>query len=398
MGKCESVMVRKSLLMKLLPFPCYTCGSPSPRMASSPHPSPLLPLHVDSPITPPSSSSSMPKFSSTSALNPHQFELLDLLARSDHLAPIPLTEQQVGFCREAFHRLAKKLNVVGGRRTIAREFDSLLVDRTQMNKFLARATIGRLEANQRRNRYLDVLPYDDTRVPLEVPVNSSGLVSSYINASYVVDPVHENLPKFIATQGPLQNTMVDFWEMVAQQQCPVIVMLTGFVDQHNKMVKCDNYFPTQIQEFQIHGRFKITNKFSKVSESAVARHLLEIEHHQATPVPVLHIQYLDWPDNGIPASTVSVQEMFKILYRIPPNFGPYVVHCSAGIGRTGTFCTIDHTLRRILLGDLSAVDIENTVRNFRQQRFGMVQTREQYLFCYTTVIAELQDLISKKEV
>ncbi|MCO5612282.1 hypothetical protein L7F22_066547 [Adiantum nelumboides] len=116
----------------------------------------------------------------------------------------------------------------------------------------------------------------------------------------------------------------------------------------------------------------------------------------ALPIPVLHMQ-LDWPDYGIPSSTASVREMVRTLYKVPSNFGPFVVHCSAGIGRTGTYCTIDHTLRRILFGDMTAVDIECTVRRFRQQRLGMVQTREQYAFCYTAVITELQDLLSKYE-
>lgn len=369
-------------------------------MAASPLPNSVTHFNVDSPVTPPSSSG-IRKYSAVPPRSPDRIELLWHLVRSPDHKQIPLTEEQIGYCREALTRLTKKLNATGRRRTIDKEFDSLLSDRMQVNKFLARTAIGRLDVNQPKNRYMDVLPYDDTRVILEAPLNSSGLVSSYINASYVVDPVHENLPKFIATQGPLQNTAVDFWEMVLQQQCPVVVMLTGLVDQQNKMVKCENYFPTQAHECQVHGRIKVTNKCSKILESAVALRLLEIENLQVedcVPVPVLHVHYLDWPDYGIPASTVPVREMFKTLYRIPSNFGPFVAHCSAGIGRTGTFCTIDHTLRRILIGDLSSVDMENTVRHFRQQRLGMVQTRDQYSFCYTTVITELQDLISKQGV
>lgn len=369
-------------------------------MAASPHPSRVgAGGNAGSPMTPPSSA--VRKFSSVPATSSDRIDLLWRLATSsNHEADrVPLTHQQVGFCQEALSRLIKKLNVSGRgrRRIIDKEFDSLLSDRLQMNKILACATVGRLESNLPKNRYLDVLPYDDTRVLLEEKSNGSGLMSSYINASYVVDSTHETLPKFIATQGPLPNTNADFWEMVVQQQCPVIVMLTGLVDQHNKMVKCDNYFPPQLQESQTHGLFKITNKCTTISESAVVQRCLEIEHLQPedpAPIPVLHMQ-LDWPDYGIPTSTVAVREMFKTLYKVPSNFGPFVVHCSAGIGRTGTYCTIDHTLRRILLGDMSAVDLETTVRHFRQQRVGMVQTREQYAFCYTAVIAELQDLISK---
>lgn len=370
----------------------------SAAMAGSPHPSTGVgagSLHISSPVTPPSSV--VRKFSSVPPTSSSRVELLQNLA-SGPSPSIPLTPEQVGFCQEALSRLSKKLNISGRgrRRIIDQEFDALLSDRLQVNKMIACTSVGRLESNLPKNRYLDVLPYDDTRVILEA-INHPGLASTYINASYVVDSTHEILPKFIATQGPLPNTNADFWEMVVQQQCPVIVMLTGLVDQTNKMVKCDNYFPAQSQESLTHGRFKITNKCTKMSENSVIHRLLEIDHVQpdaAAPIPVLHMQ-LDWPDYGIPSSTVSVREMFKTLYKVPSNFGPFVVHCSAGIGRTGTYCTIDHTLRRILLGDTTAVDLESTVRRFRQQRLGMVQTREQYAFCYTSVIAELQDLVSK---
>eukprot|EP00250_Pteridium_aquilinum_P005303 c15418_g1_i2 orf=470-1588(+) len=371
-------------------------------MAGSPYPSTAAGadgLHMNSPVTPPSSV--VRKFSSVPPTSSNRVELLQQLASCPALDPIPLTPQQVGFCQEALSRLVKKLNVSerGRRRIIDREFDALLSDRLQVNKLTACTTIARLESNVPKNRYLDVLPYDDTRVILEEKSNRPA--SSYINASYVVDSTHKTLPKFIATQGPLPNTNVDFWEMVVQQQCPVIVMLTGLIDQNNKMVKCDNYFPAQSQEFLTHGMFKITNKCTTMSENSVVHRLLEIEHLQpdaaAPPISVLHLQ-LDWPDYGIPSSTVSVREMVKSLYKVPSNFGPFVVHCSAGIGRTGTYCTIDHTLRRILLGDMTAVDLESTVRRFRQQRLGMVQTREQYAFCYTAVIAELQDLVSNSGV
>ncbi|KAI5070203.1 hypothetical protein GOP47_0014546 [Adiantum capillus-veneris] len=373
----------------------------SASMDGSPHPSAAAAVGgivVNSPVTPPSSV--IRKFSNVSPTSSDRVELLQHLALSPAMdfSSIRLTQQQLDFCKEALVRLLKKLNVSSRnhRRIIDREFDVLLSDRLQVNKILACTTIGRLESNLPKNRYLDVLPYDDTRVLLEEIAN--GRTSSYINASYVVDPTHESLPKFIATQGPLPNTNADFWEMVVQQQCPVIVMLTGLVDESNKMVKCDNYFPAKPQESLTYGRFRITNKGTTISQNAAAYRLLEIEHVQpgaAAPIPVLHMQ-LDWPDYGIPTSTASVREMVRTLYEVPSNFGPFVVHCSAGIGRTGTYCTIDHTLRRIILGDMTAVDLESTVRRFRQQRLGMVQTREQYAFCYKAVIAELQDLLTTR--
>ncbi|MCO5612283.1 hypothetical protein L7F22_066548 [Adiantum nelumboides] len=262
----------------------------SAAMEGSPHPSAAARVGgtvVNSPVTPPSSI--VRKFSDVSPTSSDRVELLQRLALSPTSDPfsLSLTSQQLSFCKEALVRLQKKLNASSRNRhrIIDREFDVLLSDRLQVNKLLACTTIGRLECNLPKNRYLDVLPYDDTRVLLEEIPN--GRTSSYINASYVVDPTHEPLPKFIATQGPLPNTNVDFWEMVVQQQCPVIIMLTGLVDESNKMVKCDNYFPARPQEFLTHGRFRIMNKSTTISQNSVVYRLLEIEQFQV-PEKYLH--------------------------------------------------------------------------------------------------------------
>ncbi|KAH7284277.1 hypothetical protein KP509_34G046600 [Ceratopteris richardii] len=342
--------------------------------------------HIESPITPHSLTAC--KLTGVSPSSQRVEVIHDLLSFPFRESPISLTGIQLDYCKEALNQLSKKqtaFRIIRGN-TVDREFDSLCSERMQVEKFLSCTSVGRLEINLQKNRYLDIIPYDDTMVLLR---GSDGQ-TSYINASYVVDPLHETLPKFIATQGPLPNTNADFWEMVMQQQSPVIVMLT--------LKKCDNYFPSESHAFVTFGNIQVTNKETTISQNGVIYRLLEAKYLQpdaAISLLVLHMQ-LDWPDFGIPSSTAAVREMFRTLYKVPSNSGPFVVHCSAGIGRTGTFCTIDHTLRRVLLGDKAAVDIMKTVWQFRMQRFGMVQTKEQYVFCYKAVIEELQNLLDKQ--
>lgn len=255
---------------------------------------------------------------------------------------------------------------------------------------LLNATVAMNNVNFDKNRYTDVLPFDENRVVLSPCKDADG----YVNASLIKASSSESVSEFIATQGPLQRTTEDFWEMVVQQHCPVIVMLTRLVDNY-KTVKCGDYFPAEDNKPRKFGNVSVVIKWVKTTDTSLLLRNFEVNHKEREdqqPLSVLHIQYPDWPDHGVPKDTVATREILKRLYQVPPSLGPIIVHCSAGIGRTGTYCAIHNTIQRILVGDMSALDLAKTVTTFRRQRIGMVQTMDQYFFCYKAIVDELEDL------
>ncbi|KAG6624976.1 protein-tyrosine-phosphatase PTP1-like isoform X2 [Carya illinoinensis] len=303
-----------------------------------------------------------------------------------------LTPDQLSRCSEALGFFRERLSMP---QTINQEFARLLAGRITPSEMRRNCTVALNGVNLNKNRYTDVLPFDKSRVVLNSCKDYRPAANGYINASLVMASSFENVSQFIATQGPLPHTYEDFWEMVIQYRCPVVVMLTRLVDNY-KMVKCGDYFQAEDgpREF---GNITIATKWIRNTETSLVLRLLEVNYNESeeAPVSVLHVQYPEWPDHGVPKDTFAVREILKRIYNVPPNLGPIVVHCSAGIGRTGTYCTIHNTIQRILAGDMSALDLVNTITMFRSQRIGMVQTPDQYLFCYKAIIDELEDLISE---
>ncbi|XP_030461450.2 protein-tyrosine-phosphatase PTP1 [Syzygium oleosum] len=310
-----------------------------------------------------------------------------------------LSPDQHKFCAEALRALKEKLQTP---ERIMQEFGHLQANRLRSSEMLRSCTVALDDINLSKNRYTDVVPFDQTRVVLNPCKDYRPAARGYINASFITASSNENVSRFIATQGPLPHTYEDFWEMILQQRCPAAVMLTRLVDSYRtfnsagvKMVKCGDYFQAEDGPRDF-GNICITTKWIKNTDtSLVLRHLkVNYKETEEPPISVLHILYPDWPDHGVPADTIAVREIFKRINEIPPDVGPIVVHCSAGIGRTGTYCTIHNTVQRILVGDMSSLDLVDTITIFRSQRIGMVQTLEQYVFCYKAIIDELEDLIS----
>ncbi|XP_065103240.1 tyrosine-protein phosphatase non-receptor type 1 [Paramisgurnus dabryanus] len=242
--------------------------------------------------------------------------------------------------------------------------------------------IAKLPENRGRNRYRDVSPFDHSRICLEIGNND------YINASLI--SVEEAQRNYILTQGPLPNTCGHFWEMVWEQRCRGVVMLNRVIEKGS--IKCAQYWPQREEREAV---FEDTNlKLTLVSEDVKSYYtvrLLELENLSTQETrEILHFHYTTWPDFGVPESPASFLN-FLIKVResgcLSPDHGPVVVHCSAGIGRSGTFCLVDTCL--LLMSqrkDPSSVRIREVLLEMRRYRMGLIQTADQLRFSYLAVI------------
>uniref|UniRef100_A0A673KCC2 protein-tyrosine-phosphatase n=1 Tax=Sinocyclocheilus rhinocerous TaxID=307959 RepID=A0A673KCC2_9TELE len=258
--------------------------------------------------------------------------------------------------------------------------------------------------NQERNRYGDVLCLDQTRVRLKARRNER---SDYINASFMDGYKQKNA--YIGTQGPLEKTYGDFWRMVWEQSVLVIVMTTR-TDEGGRR-KCGQYWPKEEGGQEVYGHIAVVNhrvdKQAHYNQTTLELHNTEtFEQRQVT-----HFQFLSWPDYGVPSSALSLIDFlgavkhqqqwavqaFGSQWRGHPLGPPMVVHCSAGIGRTGTFCALDICLSE--LQDVGTLNICQTVRRMRAQRAFSIQTPEQYYFCHTAILehAQRQGLLSANQ-
>lgn len=242
--------------------------------------------------------------------------------------------------------------------------------------------LAKLPENKTRNRYRDVSPFDHSRICLQLGSND------YINASLIT--AEEAQRNYILTQGPLPNTCGHFWEMVWEQRTRGVVMLNRVIEKGS--VKCAQYWPQREEKDAI---FEDTNfKLTFVSEDVKSYYTvrqLELENLSTQETrEILHFHYTTWPDFGVPESPASfLNFLFKVRESgcLNSDQGPVVVHCSAGIGRSGTFCLVDTCLLLMSLRkDPSSVRIRNVLLEMRRYRMGLIQTADQLRFSYLAVI------------
>ena len=304
--------------------------------------------------------------------------------------------------------LSKESGNHNGKAGFWEEFEFL---QQQECKHLYSRKEGQRPENRSKNRYKNILPFDYTRVALANCGELPG--ADYINANYIYPKESDNDPSadvislnsstnstqstllsgrktYIATQGPLQATAEHFWLMVWQERCAVIVMTTKEVERGKS--KCLRYWPSELNVWKVYGKVQVQLLGDRPSVDFTLREMrVRIEQPDGSfeQRQLFQYHFMAWPDHGVPSDPGCVLNFLHEVNKRQESLteaGPIVVHCSAGIGRTGTFIVIDMIIDQIKRHGLACeIDIQRTIQMVRSQRSGMVQTEAQYKFVYLAV-------------
>lgn len=296
--------------------------------------------------------------------------------------------------------------MVMGKAGFWEEFEAL---QQQECKHLFSRKEGQRPENRNKNRYKNILPFDHTRVIL---LDTDG-GTDYINANKITVEDDDFGPgkTFIATQGCLHSTRADFWQMVWQERTCVIVMTTKEMERGKP--KCAKYWPDK-NGSETFGKFTVRTLNETSSQDYTLREFTVSKEGQSEERKIYHFHFQAWPDHGVPADPGCVLNFLHDVNTMQENLhqhlqydisngdsrlkspplllpGPIIVHCSAGIGRTGTFIVIDIIIDQIKRHGLDCeLDIQRTIQMVRSQRSGMVQTEAQYKFVYMAVLHHIE--------
>ncbi|XP_076649662.1 tyrosine-protein phosphatase non-receptor type 2 isoform X2 [Halictus rubicundus] len=249
--------------------------------------------------------------------------------------------------------------------------------------------------NKNLNRYRDVAPYDHSRIVLK-----KGLCD-YINANLIqVNDAHR---QYILTQGPLENTAGHFWLMVWEQASKAVLMLNKTIEKNQ--VKCYQYWPLgdSSDDAMTFSDVGIKVEYvSKTESSDYTTRILKLTDLESKETrEILHFHYTTWPDFGVPQSPTAFLRFLTNVRQsgaLDQNVGPPVVHCSAGIGRSGTFCLVDTCLVLIEEKGLNSVNVRDVLIEMRRSRMGLIQMPDQLRFSYAAIIEGAKQLPSNNNV
>ncbi|XP_030436434.1 receptor-type tyrosine-protein phosphatase-like N isoform X2 [Gopherus evgoodei] len=246
---------------------------------------------------------------------------------------------------------------------------------------------ARSDANLKKNRNPDYVPYDHARIKLKAESNPSR--SDFINASPIIE--HDpRMPAYIATQGPLSHTIADFWQMVWENGCTVIVMLSPLLEDSVK--QCDRYWPDEGSSLYHIYEVNLVSEHIWCEDFLVRSFYLKNVQSQETRT-LTQFHFLSWPADGIPTTTRPLLDFRRKVNKCYRGRScPVIVHCSDGAGRTGTYILIDMVLNRMAKG-VKEIDIAATLEHVRDQRPGMVQTKDQFEFALTAVAEEVNAIL-----
>ncbi|XP_036842477.1 receptor-type tyrosine-protein phosphatase F isoform X8 [Oncorhynchus mykiss] len=234
-----------------------------------------------------------------------------------------------------------------------------------------------MEVNKPKNRYANVISYDHSRVVLTSVDAVPG--SDYINANYIDGYRKQNA--YIATQGPLPETLSDFWRMVWEQRAHTIVMMTRL--EEKSRVKCDQYWP--VRGTETYGMIQVSMLDTVELATYSVRTFALYKNGSSEKREIRQFQFMAWPDHGVPEYPTPILAFLRRVKACnPPDAGPMVVHCSAGVGRTGCLIVIEAMLER--MKHEKSVDIYGHVTCMRAQRNYMVQTEDQYVFIHEALL------------
>uniref|UniRef100_A0A8C9VGH4 Protein tyrosine phosphatase receptor type N2 n=1 Tax=Scleropages formosus TaxID=113540 RepID=A0A8C9VGH4_SCLFO len=266
---------------------------------------------------------------------------------------------------------------------LEKEWEALCAYQAEPNA----CTVGLRDGNSKKNRSSAVVAYDHSRITLKVENNQGN--SDYINASPIMDHDPRN-PAYIATQGPLPSTVADFWQMVWENGCVVIVMLTSLTE--NGVKQCYHYWPDEGSNLYHIYEVNLVSEHIWCEDFLVRSfYLKNMQTNETRTVTQFH--FLTWMNQNVPESSRTLLDFRRKVNKCYRGRScPIIVHCSDGAGRSGTYILIDMVLNKMAKG-AKEIDIAATLEHLRDQRPGMVQTKEQFEFALTAVAEEVNVIL-----